>query len=45
MIGVIIIGVGLGVALNQIRVLQKRLDDVETLLEQVVNYIYEEKEQ
>jgi len=36
MIG-IILGIGLGIALNQIRVLAKRLEDVEEVLVQIVD--------
>jgi hypothetical protein len=33
----IVLGIGLGIALNQIRVLGKRLEDVEEVLVQIVD--------
>lgn len=41
----VLFGLGLGIALNQIRILQKRLHDVEVLLLQVVDHLEEKEKQ
>ena len=40
----ILFGIGLGIALNQIRVLQKRISEVEDLLLQVVEHLDRQQE-